>query len=302
MRTHYLFLCISVPLLASLNAAAKTTVTYIHSDILGSVIAKSNVYGRITERTDYEAYGEQTNGQKAGIGYTGHLEAPELGLTYMQQRYYDPSIGRFYSNDPVGFNTANLMTFNRYAYANNNPYKYVDPDGRESSSSHHEDRYTAKSFTSRNINSDGSVTVSRETLQVMPNGGMSSKNTGTITNLPQRSLRGAPATPTAKMENKLLNLSNKIQKNINVHSGSRSQEQQNQLKDSSNNIVASSSQHTVGDAADISAANMDGNALASSAASSGEFERVNLYPSGAVHVDQKDVGAGTQYYENWKRK
>lgn len=131
MRSHYLFLCISVPLLASLNAAAKTTVTYIHSDILGSVIAKSNVYGRITERTDYEAYGEQTNGQKAGIGYTGHLEAPELGLTYMQQRYYDPSIGRFYSNDPVGFNTANLMTFNRYAYANNNPYKYVDPDGRE---------------------------------------------------------------------------------------------------------------------------------------------------------------------------
>jgi RHS repeat-associated protein len=135
MRSHYLFLCISVPLLASLNAAAKTTVTYIHSDILGSVIAKSNVYGRITERTDYEAYGEQTNGQKAGIGYTGHLEAPELGLTYMQQRYYDPSIGRFYSNDPVDMlghmqRGNQTMGFNRYAYAKNNPYKYTDPDGR----------------------------------------------------------------------------------------------------------------------------------------------------------------------------
>jgi uncharacterized protein RhaS with RHS repeats len=47
----------------------------------------------------------------------------------MQARYYDPVIGRFYSNDPVGF--SNVHNFNRYAYANNNPYRYVDPDGRE---------------------------------------------------------------------------------------------------------------------------------------------------------------------------
>jgi hypothetical protein len=37
-------------------------------------------------------------------------------------------IGRFYSNDPVGF--SNIHNFNRFAYANNNPFKYVDPDGR----------------------------------------------------------------------------------------------------------------------------------------------------------------------------
>lgn len=47
----------------------------------------------------------------------------------MQQRYYDPVIGRFYSNDPEGFSTDNPMMFNRYAYANNNPYKFTDPDG-----------------------------------------------------------------------------------------------------------------------------------------------------------------------------
>jgi hypothetical protein len=33
------------------------------------------------------------------------------------------------SNDPVGFR--DVHSFNRYAYANNNPYKYVDPDGEE---------------------------------------------------------------------------------------------------------------------------------------------------------------------------
>jgi hypothetical protein len=32
-----------------------------------------------------------------------------------------------YSNDPIGFR--DIHSFNRYAYANNNPYRYVDPDG-----------------------------------------------------------------------------------------------------------------------------------------------------------------------------
>lgn len=48
----------------------------------------------------------------------------------MQARYYDPVIGRFYSNEPVGFKTSNPMMFNRYAYANNNPYKFTDTDER----------------------------------------------------------------------------------------------------------------------------------------------------------------------------
>ncbi len=54
----------------------------------------------------------------------------------MQARYYDPVIGRFYSNDPVDalghMQRGNSIThgFNRYAYANNNPYKYTDPDGK----------------------------------------------------------------------------------------------------------------------------------------------------------------------------
>ncbi len=82
----------------------------------------------------YQPFGERLGGQKSGVGFTGHLEDPDVGLTYMQQRYYDPVIGRFYSNDPVDMlghmQRGNLtMGFNRYAYANNNPYKYVDPDG-----------------------------------------------------------------------------------------------------------------------------------------------------------------------------
>lgn len=49
----------------------------------------------------------------------------------LSARWYDPVVGRFMAIDPVGFEEANPQSFNRFTYANNNPYKYVDPDGRE---------------------------------------------------------------------------------------------------------------------------------------------------------------------------
>ncbi len=108
---------------------AAWSVRYQHTDVLGSVIAESNAQGTITQRFGYKPFGEGSPTQKTGVGYTGHLEDTDLGLTYMQQRYYDPLIGRFYSNDPVGFTASNPMSFNRFLYVNNNPYKYTDPNG-----------------------------------------------------------------------------------------------------------------------------------------------------------------------------
>lgn len=51
-------------------------------------------------------------------------------LSYIQQRYYDPGIGRFLSVDPVTADGNTGGNFNRYWYANNNPYRFTDPDGR----------------------------------------------------------------------------------------------------------------------------------------------------------------------------
>ena len=48
----------------------------------------------------------------------------------MQQRYFDAEIGRFISPDPVGPEEDFINHFNRYNYAQNNPVRYTDPDGR----------------------------------------------------------------------------------------------------------------------------------------------------------------------------
>jgi len=48
----------------------------------------------------------------------------------MQQRYYDPVLGVFLSVDPVTAYDGLLGQFNRYRYANDNPYRFTDPDGR----------------------------------------------------------------------------------------------------------------------------------------------------------------------------
>ncbi|WP_344807886.1 RHS repeat-associated core domain-containing protein, partial [Allohahella marinimesophila] len=52
------------------------------------------------------------------------------GLVHMGARFYDPTSGRFISPDPVGIDPSSPQSVNRYVYVNNNPYKYVDPDGR----------------------------------------------------------------------------------------------------------------------------------------------------------------------------
>jgi RHS repeat-associated protein len=62
--------------------------------------------------------------------FGGHLCDPESGLIYMRGRYYDPSIGRFISADPVEGLVNKPITWNPYVYGNANPLYYIDPDGR----------------------------------------------------------------------------------------------------------------------------------------------------------------------------
>jgi RHS repeat-associated protein len=53
----------------------------------------------------------------------------ELGLIYMNARYYVPSLGRFASADTLVPDPTNPQQFNRYAYVLNNPLRFTDPTG-----------------------------------------------------------------------------------------------------------------------------------------------------------------------------
>ncbi|WP_434155749.1 RHS repeat-associated core domain-containing protein [Pseudomonas sp. JZ134] len=106
-------------------------ITYYHSDVMGTPVLESDSAGNIKHTYEYDAYGQTKLDRPGnGPGFTGQINDSSSGLTYMRARYYDPSIGRFLSIDPESPNPGNIYNFNRYAYANNNPYVYSDPTGK----------------------------------------------------------------------------------------------------------------------------------------------------------------------------
>ena len=121
-------------LLLMLPAMATESVTYYHNDVAGTPMLATDAAGNLLWKETYLPYGKKQTNDPASvenrIGYAGKPYDTATGLSYMGARYYDPLTGRFTGVDPKGFDQANLQSFNRYAYANNNPYKFVDPDGR----------------------------------------------------------------------------------------------------------------------------------------------------------------------------
>jgi RHS repeat-associated protein len=135
-----MFLGLSTALLAS-PTRASDVVEYYHLDAIGNVRAVTNQAGQVIERHDYLPFGEEWCGTKvcgsATPGqpkrFTGKEHDAETGLIYFGARYYGANVGRFTTADPVITIQEHLLDpqrWNRYAYARNNPYRYVDPDGR----------------------------------------------------------------------------------------------------------------------------------------------------------------------------
>jgi len=104
------------------------TTSYYEQDGLGSISSLSNSVGALANTYTYDSYGKLTasTGTIANpFQYTGREFDPETGLRYYRARYYDPSVGRFLSEDPIGFRTG----LNFYAYTRNNPALLADPFG-----------------------------------------------------------------------------------------------------------------------------------------------------------------------------
>ena len=126
-----IFHCLLLILLLAAPAVAQDRVTYYHTDHAGSPVAATDAGGEVLWRESYAPYGSRLMRQAPAneLWFTGKREDATLGLHYFGARWYDADLGRFISIDPAGFDENNIQLFNRYAYANNNPYGYVDPDG-----------------------------------------------------------------------------------------------------------------------------------------------------------------------------
>jgi RHS repeat-associated protein len=112
--------------------SAAETVTYYYTNEQGTPLASTDANGTILMLVDLRPYGAQALGSPAQEpGYTGHMHDVDSDLLYMQARYYDSTIGRFLSVDPIERSPSDTSGFARYGYGLNNPISYIDEDGME---------------------------------------------------------------------------------------------------------------------------------------------------------------------------
>lgn len=137
-------LLIFVLLLLSVNLPVATAETseqliFHHPDHLSGASVDTDISGNVIESVDYYPYGEiridaKTTTYENKHKFTGKELDESDNLYYYGARYYDPSIGRFISADPVDGDLWNPQSQNKYSYVLNNPLKYVDPTGQSAES------------------------------------------------------------------------------------------------------------------------------------------------------------------------
>jgi len=81
--------------------------------------------GNVVEQLVYDSFGTSSGSSRTRYGYTGRERDPNTALDYYRARWYDPMVGRFISEDPIGF----AGGINWFVYAHDNPIKYIDPTG-----------------------------------------------------------------------------------------------------------------------------------------------------------------------------
>jgi RHS repeat-associated protein len=109
-----------------------TGVNWALTDNQGTVRNVIDSQGQVLNHIVYDSYGQVTSETNTNVdfryGYTGRERDEETGLDYYRTRYYDSLVGRFVSEDTIGFNGGDT---NLYRYVANNPVNVTDPFGLE---------------------------------------------------------------------------------------------------------------------------------------------------------------------------
>jgi RHS repeat-associated protein len=107
-----------------------TTVRWALADHQGTIRDVTDANGAVINHLRYDSFGKVISQTRPTaffrFGYTGRETDTESGLMYYRARYYDPGVGRFIGEDPIGFDGGDP---NLYRYVGNSPLNYTDPSG-----------------------------------------------------------------------------------------------------------------------------------------------------------------------------
>ena len=119
---------------------------YYLKNIQGDVLCVTDAEGMPIVNYTYDAWGAMTVSPASQnvpsqevvrvaflnpVTYRGYFYDYELGLYYLQSRYYDPETGRFISIDNTCDTKIGISGTNMYLYCCNNPVMLVDNNGQE---------------------------------------------------------------------------------------------------------------------------------------------------------------------------
>ena len=127
------YIYIGSSLLATITGG---TTTYSHADHLSVRVntdgtVGSPTFGQVVGAQGHFPFGEAwySSNTTTKFIFTGYERDAESGLDYALARYYDSSMGRFCSADPLEGTPGDPQSWNRYAYVRNNPVNITDPSG-----------------------------------------------------------------------------------------------------------------------------------------------------------------------------
>ena len=112
-----------------------TSERFIQSDGFGSTRFLTNGTGAITDKLDYDAFGNELN--REGTANVEHLYRGEqfdanLGFYYLRARWMNASVGRLQTMDPFAGFTNDPMSLHKYTFNHNDPINRIGPSGKAS--------------------------------------------------------------------------------------------------------------------------------------------------------------------------
>ena len=116
---------------------------YFRKNLQGDIVAIVDKNAATVARYAYDAWGVPTITQDSSAcqiatinpyRYRGYYYDEEIGIYYLQSRYYDPTVGRWLSPEPNVYKgefdeAAGLIRYDVYAYCANSPIIYKDEFG-----------------------------------------------------------------------------------------------------------------------------------------------------------------------------